>query len=251
MVVTLPDSEDLRGVRDAGRAVAHAIETMAAQLMVGVTTAELDAIGRAALGECGAKSAPETVYGFPGATCISVNDEAAHGIPGERIIADGDLVNIDVSAERGGYFADSGASFPVGETTEVAKALLAATDEALTAALATVRPGELLNGVGRAVQKVADERGFLIVRNLCGHGVGGGLHEEPRAVLNYYEPADRRRFAEGQVLTIEPFLSTNSDRAVESDDGWTLCTAAGGLAAQFEHTLVVTQDGAEILTGRN
>ncbi len=251
MVVTLPDSEDLRGVRDAGRAVAHAIDAMAAQLRVGVTTAELDAIGRAALTECGAKSAPETVYAFPGATCISVNDEAAHGIPGGRIVEDGDLVNVDVSAEKGGYFADSGASFPVGEVTDVAKALLEATEEALTAALATVRPGELLNGVGRAVQKVADERGFLIVRNLCGHGVGGGLHEEPRAVLNYYEPADRRRFTAGQVLTIEPFLSTNSDRAVESDDGWTLCTAAGGLAAQFEHTIVVTADGAQILTGRD
>ncbi len=251
MVVTLPDSEELRGVREAGRAVASAIEAMATRLTAGVTTAELDVIGRAALAGCGAKSAPETVYGFPGATCISVNDEAAHGIPGGRIIENGDLVNLDVSAEKAGYFADSGASFPIGEVSDAARALLAATQEALTAALATVRPGELLNGVGRAVQKVADDRGFLIVRNLCGHGVGGGLHEEPRAVLNYYEPADRRRFAEGQVLTIEPFLSTNSDRAVESDDGWTLCTAAGGLAAQFEHTIVVTKDGAEILTGRD
>ncbi len=251
MVVTLPDSEELRGVREAGRAVAYAIEAMAGGLAVGVTTAELDAIGRAALTSRGARSAPETVYGFPGATCISVNDEAAHGIPGAREVQAGDLVNLDVSAEKDGYYADSGASYPVGEVSEAARALLAATDEALSAALATVRPGELLNGVGRAVQKVADARGFHIVRNLCGHGVGGGLHEEPRAVLNYYEPADRRRFAAGQVLTIEPFLSTNSDRAIEADDGWTLCTAAGGLAAQFEHTIVVTADGAEILTGRD
>jgi len=250
MVVSLPDSEELRGLRAAGRAVARAIEAMAARLAAGVTTAELDAIGRAALAECGARSAPETVYGFPGATCISVNDEAAHGIPGDRLVEDGDLVNLDVSAERDGYFADSGASYPVGNVSEAAQALLAATDEALFAALAAVRSGELLNGVGRAVQKVADERGFLVVRNLCGHGVGGGLHEEPRAVLNYYEPADRRRFSGGQVLTIEPFLSTNSDRAVEADDGWTLCTAAGGLAAQFEHTIVVTDGGAEILTRR-
>ncbi len=250
MVVTLPDSEDLRGLREVGRAVAHTIEAMVEQLAAGVTTAELDAIGRAALAERGARSAPETVYGFPGATCISVNDEAAHGIPGDRVVEEGDLVNLDVSAEKDGYFADSGASFPVGEVSEAAQALLDATQEALTAALATVRSGELLNGVGRAVQKVADERGFCIVRNLCGHGVGGGLHEEPRAVLNYYEPADRRRFTAGQVLTIEPFLSTNSDRAVEAEDGWTLCTAAGGLAAQFEHTIVVTAGGFEVLTGR-
>ena len=163
-------------------------------------------------------------------------------------LPDGEIV---VSAEKDGYYADSGASYPVGQVSEAARSLLAATDEALTAALAAVRAGELLNGVGRAVQKVADEHGFLIVRNLCGHGVGGGLHEEPRAVLNYYEPADRRRFKVGQVLTIEPFLSTDSDRAVEADDGWTLCTAAGGLAAQFEHTIVVTAAGAEILTGRD
>jgi len=250
MVVTLPDSEDLRGVRQAGRVVAHAIEAMAAELRAGVTTAELDAIGQTAIAEHGARSAPQTVYGFPGATCISVNDEAAHGIPGTRVVREGDLVNLDVSAEKDGYFADSGASYPVGEVSEAARLLLAATQEALTAALAAVRAGELLNGVGRAVQKVADDRGFLVVRNLCGHGVGGGLHEEPRAVLNYYEPSDRRRFSAGQVLTIEPFLSIDSDRAVESGDGWTLCTAAGGLAAQFEHTIVVTAEGAEILTGR-
>jgi methionyl aminopeptidase len=251
MVVSLPDSEELRGVRAAGRAVARVIQAMAAELAPGVTTAQLDAIGRAALLENGALSAPETVYDFPGATCISVNDEAAHGIPGDRVIVAGDLVNIDVSAEKDGYFADSGASFAVGEVPDAAQALLAATEEALAKALRTVRPGGLLNRVGRAVQKVADERGFFVVRNLCGHGVGGGLHEDPRAVLNYYEPADRRRFTAGQVLTIEPFLSTNSDRAVEAADGWTLCSAAGGLVAQFEHTVVVTADGPEILTARS
>jgi methionyl aminopeptidase len=231
--------------------VAAAIAAMADKLEVGVTTAELDAIGRQSLVASGAQSAPEAVYGFPGATCISINDEAAHGIPGTRRVEDGDLVNLDVSAEKGGYYADSGASFPVGNVSNAASALLAATDEALAAALATVAPGKLLNRVGRAVQKVADDRGLFVIRNLCGHGVGGGLHEEPRAVLNYYEPADRRRFARGQVLTIEPFLSTDSDRAIESDDGWTLCTAAGGLAAQFEHTIVVTDGGAEIVTGRD
>ncbi len=250
MVVSLPDSDELAGVRAAGSCVAAAIQAMAERLEVGMTTAELDAIGRASLEANGARSAPESVYGFPGATCISVNDEAAHGIPGERRIEDGDLVNIDVSAEKDGFYADSGASFPVGNVSVAAQALVEAADAALVAALATVRPGKLLNHMGRAVQKVADESGFFVVRNLCGHGVGGGLHEEPRAVLNYYEPADRRRFTAGQVLTIEPFLSVDSDRAIESDDGWTLCTAAGGLAAQFEHTIVVTDSGAEILTGR-
>lgn len=250
MVVTLPESDELDGVRAAGRCVAAAITAMADGLKVGITTAELDALGRQALLACGARSAPESVYGFPGATCISINDEAAHGIPGPRRVEDGDLVNLDVSAEKAGYYADSGASFAVGSTSSAARRLLDATEAALVAALATVKPGALLNRVGRAVQKVADDNGLFVVRNLCGHGVGGGLHEEPRAVLNYYEPADRRRFSRGQVLTIEPFLSTDSDRAVEADDGWTLCTAAGGLAAQFEHTIVVTDSGVEIVTGR-
>jgi methionyl aminopeptidase len=215
-----------------------------------MTTAELDAVGAAYLAEAGAEPAPPTV-GFPAATCISVNDEAAHGIPGPRVIEPGDLVNIDVSASLNGYYADSGASFPVGEVSGVRARLLRATAAALDAALERVRPGELLNGVGRAVQNVADDSGFLVVKNLCGHGVGGGLHEEPRAILNYYESADRRRFVEGQVMTVEPFLSTNSDRAIEGEDGWTLRTALGGLVAQFEHTVVVTADGVEVLTARS
>jgi methionyl aminopeptidase len=251
MVVTLPDSEELRGVRSAASAVAHAIDAMARRLEPGVTTRALDDVGRAALESLGAISAPEAVYGFPGATCISVNDEAAHGIPGDRVVQDGDLVNLDVSASLAGYYADSGASFPVGAVSGSAARLLAATRTALDLALDEVRPGALLNRVGRAVQKVAAAEGFVVVRNLCGHGVGRSLHEDPRAVLNYYEPSDRRRFVLGQVLTIEPFLSYDSDRAIEGEDGWTLSTAAGGLAAQFEHTIVVTGDGPLILTERS
>ncbi len=248
MVVKLPVGVDLDGMRAVGRAVALTIEAQRRQLRAGITTRELDDLGRAELAAAGARSAPELAYGFPAATCISVNDEAAHGIPGDREVRDGDLVNIDVSAELDGYYADAGASFPVGAVAPEAQELCDAAQEALSAALSVVRPGKLVNGVGRAVEKVARRRGFRVIRNLCGHGVGRSLHEDPRTLLNYYDPRDRRRFSDGLVLTIEPFLSTSADRALESDDGWTLRTNDGSLAAQYEHTVVVTRDGVELLT---
>lgn len=248
MVVKLPTGEDLDGMRAVGGAVAGTIEQMRCALRPGITTLQLDVIGRQALAASGARSAPELVYGFPAATCVSVNDEAAHGIPGERQVRDGDLVNIDVSAELGGYYADAGASFPVGAVAPASQQLCDAAQEALREALRVVRAGKLVNAVGRAVEKVARRRGFQVIRNLCGHGVGRSLHEDPRTLLNYYEPRDRRRFEEGMVLTVEPFLSTSADRALEGDDGWTLRTADGSLAAQYEHTVVVTHEGVELLT---
>ncbi|HJO05595.1 MAG TPA: type I methionyl aminopeptidase [Acidobacteriota bacterium] len=248
MVVKLPIGTDLDGMRAIGHAVASTIESMRCELRAGITTRELDMVGRHELARQGARSAPELVYQFPAATCISVNDEAAHGIPGDRQVCDGDLVNIDVSAELDGYYADAGASFPVGAATAAAQQLCDAAQEALHEALRAVRSGKLVNGVGRAVERVARERGFRVIRNLCGHGVGRSLHEDPRTLLNYYEPRDRRRFNEGMVLTVEPFLSASADRALEGDDGWTLRTADGSLAAQYEHTVVVTRKGVERLT---
>ena len=248
MVVKLPTGADLNGMRAVGRAVADTIESMRRELCAGITTRELDAVGRRQLAVHRARSAPELVYGFPSATCISVNDEAAHGIPSGREVCDGDLVNIDVSAELEGYYADAGASFPVGTVPALSQQLCDAAQEAMCEALRVVRPGKLVNAIGRAVEKVARKRGFRVIRNLCGHGVGRSLHEDPRTLLNYYEPLDRRRFSEGLVLTVEPFLSVSADRALECDDGWTLRTADGSVAAQYEHTVVVTHNGAERLT---
>lgn len=248
MVVKLPSGADLDGMRAVAGVVARTIDSMRRELRAGITTRELDAVGRRELANHGARSAPELVYGFPAATCISVNDQAAHGIPGDREVRDADLVNIDVSAELDGYYADAGASFPVGAVTPLAQQLCDAAQEALCEALRAVRRGKLVNAVGRAVERVAGERGFRVIRNLCGHGVGRSIHEDPRTLLNYYEPRDRRRFSEGMVLTVEPFLSISSNRAVQDDDGWTLRTGDGSLAAQFEHTVVVTRTGAELLT---
>ena len=248
MVVKLPSGADLDGMRAVARVVAGTIESMRRELRAGITTRELDAVGRRELVTHGARSAPELVYGFPAATCISVNDQAAHGIPGDREVRDADLVNIDVSAELDGYYADAGASFPVGAVAPLTQQLCDAAQEALREALRAVRPGKLVNTVGWAVERVACKRGFRVIRNLCGHGVGRSIHEDPRTLLNYYEPCDRRRFSEGLVLTVEPFLSISANRAVQGDDGWTLRTSDGSLAAQYEHTVLVTRTGAELLT---
>ena len=243
-------SEDLEKLRRIGKVVAEAIEEMHAHLEAGITTQELDDIGRAVLTRHGAQSAPELVYDFPGATCISVNDHAAHGIPGEQKIKDGDLVNIDVSAELDGFFADSGASFGVGAIDEDQQRLLVATKEALEKAIDMARHGRPIKVVGRVVQAIAKEQGFSVIRNLGGHGIGTELHTRPSFIPHFYDRREKRRFREGQVLTLEPFLAMGARRVNELDDGWTLQTENKGLVAQFEHTLVVTRDEPIVLTRR-
>jgi methionyl aminopeptidase len=221
---------------------------MSEHLRPGVTTGELDDIGRRVLEEQGARPAPALVYDFPGATCISVNEEVAHGIPGPRIIEVGDLVNIDVSAELDGYFADTGASIPVPPVAPSTEALCHRTRRALANALRGVRTGGPMNAVGKAVEREARRTGLRAIRNLSGHGVGRALHEEPREIANYFNGADPRRFSEGLVVAIETFLSAGSSWVVEGADGWTLKTADGSLAAQYEHTAVATSRGPVILT---
>lgn len=240
--------EELEALRRVGRVVASTMRAMARRLRPGMTTAELDEIGRAELERHGARSAPIATYAFPGATCISVTPEAAHGIPGPREIRAGDLVNIDVSAELDGFVADTGASFPVPPVSPAVQALCDATRRALDRALSVVKADAPLNRIGQAVQAEAERSGYTVVRNLCGHGVGRGLHEPPREVANYYDPSDRRLLTDGLVLTIEPFLSTGTDFVVEQDNGWTLTMPDGSLVAQYEHTVVVTPAGPIVLT---
>jgi methionyl aminopeptidase len=238
---------DVEGLKRAGAAVAAARDTMAKAVAAGVTTLELDAIGRDVLRAHGARSAPALAYGFPGTTCISVNDELAHGIPSNRKLADGDLVNIDVSAELDGYWADTGASVPVGNVSQRARALLWATKSALDDAMSTVRAGEPIRNIGLAVERRAKRSGFQVVRDLCGHGVGRHIHEEP-SVPNTYDARNRALLTEGLVITIEPFLTTSARHIVEARDGWTLKTPDGSIGAQFEHTMIVTKGDPIVVT---
>jgi methionyl aminopeptidase len=239
--MTIDGDDDLAGILLAGAVVAEARDATLASVEPGITTRELDAVAREVLDRHGARSAPQLAYRFPGTICVSVNEEAAHGIPSAtRALREGDLVNVDVSAELEGYWADTGASAPVGRVDPVAARLLEATRLANRDALQVAKAGRPLRHIGRAVERRARRHGFSVVRNLCGHGVGRHIHEEP-SVVNVEHPGDRTTLWEGLVLAIEPFLSVSGTAAVDGDDGWTLYTDDRSLAAQFEHTIVVTK----------
>jgi methionyl aminopeptidase len=246
MSITTP--AELDALRAAGAVAAEVLAMMRAAAIAGVRPTELDALGESVMHARGARSAPRLAVQFPAATCISVNSEIAHGIPTTIPLRDGDLVNIDVSLELDGFWADMGASLAVGTPSPEVARLLAAGEEALAAALAEVRHGARLNRIGRAAEAVATRHGYIVIEDLCGHGVGRSLHEEPLEVYSHFVPDDRRRMRRGQVLAIEPFLSTGARHVTARPDGWTLATDDGGLAVQFEHTVLVLEEGMEILT---
>jgi methionyl aminopeptidase len=246
--MTVDNEEDVAGLERAGRAVADARDAMLAALRPGITTGALDEIARDVLRAHGARSAPQLAYDFPGTTCISVNDEAAHGIPSAtRVLRSGDLINVDVSAELDGYWADTGASAAVGEASPLQRKLLEATRGAQRDAMTVARAGRPLRHIGRAVQRRANRHGLRVIANLCGHGVGRHIHEKP-SVPSIEFPRDQTVLWEGLVLAIEPFLSPSATHAIEGDDGWTLRTADGSLAAQFEHTVIITNGSPIVLT---
>ncbi len=245
--MTAETPDDLAGMRAAGALVRGIFEQMKAAAAPGVSTAELDALAERLLAAAGARSAPRLFYDFPGATCISVNEHAAHGIPGQQRLAAGDPVNIDVSAELDGYVADMGESFLVGAGAPARAQICTAVRQAVTDAIAEIRPGRSLNVIGRAAQQVADRHGYRIVRNLGSHGVGRSIHEAP-SYVPLDNPLENRRLERGMVFTIEPFFTTGTPWVRELDDGWTLAVEPGELVAQFEHTVMVTANGAEVLT---
>lgn len=246
--MTIETQHDLDGLRRVGGIVAAVLQEMLDTLEPGMTTAELDGIGKKLLDRHGARSAPQLVYDFPGATCISINEEAAHGVPGPRVVREGDVVNVDVSAELDGYFADTGGTRVVPPSTPQKNLLCHATKLALAEALKQVRAGNKLNRVGHAVQRVAKTYRLKTIRNLGGHGIGRSLHEDPDGIVGYFEPKDPRVLREGMVIAVEPFLSTKSTRVDEAPDGWTLVGAPDNLSAQYEHTMIVTRGEPIVLT---
>jgi methionyl aminopeptidase len=245
--MSIESEKDLMGLMKIGRIVGLTLKAMLDAVQPGITTAELDALGAALLAQHGARSAPIISYKFPGATCISLNDEAAHGIPGSRAIAIGDLVNIDVSAELGGYFADTGATIPVLPVSAVKQQLAECARAALDKGLNAARAGRPIFEIGRAMENHVRGCGFRIIRDLPGHGVGRKLHEPPQ-VPGYFEKRAKQIMTEGMVFTIEPFVSTRATHIVRADDGWTLKTPDGSPAAQYEHTVVITRDYPILIT---
>ncbi|MBJ6127705.1 type I methionyl aminopeptidase [Microvirga splendida] len=246
--MTISNEDDLNKLREIGRIVANALEAMAAALEPGMTTAELDLIGRGLLEKEGARSGPELVYDFPGATCISVNEEIAHGIPGSRRIEAGDLVNIDISAEKNGLFADTGASFAVPPITNATKRLCRDGRRALWVGLRQVGADRPLAGIGQAIGQFAEKNGYTLVRNLASHGIGHSLHEEPKEIATWPDRSERRIMNEGLVFTVEPFLSLGAEWAEDGDDPWTLFSEPRAPTVQYEHTVVATRNGPLVVT---
>jgi methionyl aminopeptidase len=246
--MTIGNEDQLERLKHVGRVVAATLKTMTAAVEPGMTTRELDALGRELLARAGARSAPESRYQFPGATCISISPAIAHGIPGDQVMEPGGLVNLDVSAEIDGYFADTGASVAIPPVSQKTAQLCYDGKRALWTGIRAVRSGGRLDEIGLAIQEFADRRRYTLIRNLASHGVGRALHEEPGDIPTWYEPRDSRRLHERLVFTIEPFLSTGAREAVGGDDEWTLFANGGHPTVQYEHTVVATRRGPLVLT---
>ena len=246
--MTINHEDELDGLKDIGRIVANTMQSMAKAIEPGMTTGELDAIGKQLLEREGAVSAPQSTYDFPGATCISVNEEIAHGIPGDRVIVAGDLVNIDVSASKNGYFADTGATFRVGQVRPSLDKLCRDGRRAMQIGIARVRSDRPLANIGNAIGKFAKDRGYTLIRNLASHGVGRSLHEYPTEIATWPTRTDKRRINKGLVITVEPFLSKGGLWATDGDDGWTLYSEPQAPVVQYEHTVVATDRGAIVVT---
>lgn len=246
--MTISNEDELTLLKEIGRIVARTLNAMGTAIEPGMTTAELDGIGRSLLEREGARPAPELAYGFPGATCISVNEEIAHGVPGERRIAAGDLVNVDVSAEKDGVFADTGASFAVPPVTRALERLCRDGRRATWTGLRQVAADRPISAIGEAVGRFASRNGYTLVRNLASHGVGRSLHEEPREIATWPGARDRRRMTNGVVFTVEPFLSLGAEWAEDGEEPWTLFSIPRAPTVQYEHTVVATRQGPLVVT---
>jgi len=245
--MSIKSQAELKKLQAIGQIVRAALDEMSQAVRPGVTTAEIDAIGAAVLARHGAESSPPKTYGFPGTACISVNDEAIHGIPGSRTIAEGDLVKLDMTAEKDGFVADAAVTVRAGRVSAQAEDLARCAETAFHQALKVARAGNRVNEIGRAVEREVRRCGFSVIREFCGHGVGRAIHEEP-SVPNYYDPRYHAKLTEGLVITIEPIISAGNGRARVQPDKWTIRTTDGSLAAHYEHTLVVTKAEPILLT---
>lgn len=243
---------ELIGMKKVSNAVAYTLKEMKNFARVGMTTKELDDFGGNILKDFGANSAPFITYKFPGWTCISVNNEFCHGIPSEkRILIEGDLINIDVSAELDGFWSDNGNSFVLGKDINQHQKLVDASKEILHKAISNIKGGVKIADIGFLMENEAKKRGYKVIKNLGGHGIGRSLHEQPDELLNYKNRYDQRRFKKNSVVAIETFISTTSSYSEELNDGWTMVGNKGGFMAQHEHTIVITDGKPIILTEMN
>lgn len=249
----IKSDEELEGIKRVSEAVAHTLQKMKAYTQIGMSTKEIDEYGRKLLEDLGARSAPFETYGFPGYACISVNNEFAHGVPSEKVVLkNGDIINIDVSAELAGFWSDNGCSFIVGEDIQGLQHLVETSKEILSDAISHISGGIRIADIGKLIETKAKKAGYTVIRDLGGHGVGRSLHEAPEAIMNFYDRDDTaRRFRKDSVVAIETFISTKSSFIETGADGWAYSGNKGGFVAQHEHTILVTSGKPIILTAGN
>ncbi|MGV3709253.1 MAG: type I methionyl aminopeptidase [Gemmatimonas sp.] len=245
--MTIQSATELEGMRAIGKLVAQTLERMEAAVKPGVTTAQLDNVARAFLESNGARSAPQLTYGFPGFTCISVNEEIVHGVPGARMLREGDVVTLDVTAEYKGFMADAARTVALAGATPEVQELIASAKRAYEAGVRAARPGKRVRNIGRAIEESVRNDGFSVMRELCGHGIGRKLHEEP-TVPNFDDPAASMTLHEGLVIAVEPLVSMRPARIHDEADGWTIRTHNRAWSAHHENTIVVMDGEAIELT---
>ncbi|WP_257669342.1 type I methionyl aminopeptidase [Parapedobacter tibetensis] len=250
--MSITSESEFLGMKRIGEVVATTLRKMTAYAKPGMTTKQLDNFGRQLLEGYGAKSAPALAYNFPGWTCISLNGEIAHGIPSDnKTMHEGDLINIDVSAELDGYWADNGSSFVLGQDFYNHRHLVDISKQILRKAIDNIRGGVRIAEIGHLIETAAKKSGYTVIKNLTGHGIGRKLHEEPSEIANYYDRFNQSRFRKNSVVAIETFISTRSTIANALQDGWTLVGNSGGFVAQHEHTIVITDGRPIVLTEMN
>jgi methionyl aminopeptidase len=245
--MSITSDADWRGLREIGQIVRWTLDELEHNTVPGITTGELDRLAARMFEACGARSAPAFTYGFPKTVLISVNDEIVHGIPGDRRLRDGDIVKLDVTAEKEGYIADAARTVVLDGASDAARRLAACAKAAFEAALPVARAGNPVNLIGRAVERTVTRAGFSVARSLEGHGVGRTIHEPPN-VPNWFNRRQTDVLTEGLVITIEPLIAAGRGEVYQDADGWTIRMRDGSLAAHFEHTLVITAGEPVLLT---
>jgi methionyl aminopeptidase len=250
--MSITKESELIAMKKVSDVVAYTLKEMKEYAKPGISTKQLDDLGAEILKDSGANSAPHKTYKFPGWTCISVDKEFCHGIPSaNKILKEGTLINIDVSAELDGFWSDNGASFVIGDDKYGHQKLVDASKEILKKAVLSIKGGVRLSEIGHLIESEAKRRGYKVIKNLTGHGIGRSLHEEPSEIANFKDKFNLTRFRKNSVVAIETFISTHSNHAVTLNDGWTMVGDKGGFMAQHEHTIVVTDNKPIILTERN
>jgi len=249
MGIIIKSEREIAIMRQAGRIVAAVLEILCRQVRGGMKTKELDVIAAREVEKLGAKPSFKGYRGFPANLCVSVNDEVVHGIPGEQVLGDGDIVSLDLGVSFMGFQGDAAVTIGVGEISPLALDLLKATEGVLAAGIAAARPGSRLGDISATMQSYAESRGYSVVREYSGHGIGREMHEEPQ-IPNFGLPGMGPVLKKGMTFALEPMVNVGDWRIRLGDDHWTVLTADGSLSAHFEHTIAITDGEAEVLTAR-